>query len=303
MLERMAGLRRRWVTACKLFACTVIWCAVGIQPLMAHTLVQDDRGVSVMFDSAPQRVISLLPAITEMWCELGGCDRLVGVDRYSNQPERVRSLPQLGGIDDTPLERVLQLKPDLVLLAGSTRLLKRMQDLGLRVMAFEPHDASDAQRMGLALSQVLSGTDGPWLSHLQRQNQLWSELAASVPERFRGSRLYIEVGAGPYVAAQSSFIGQALQRVGLLSAVPGTWGVFPRLSPEWVLQDQPDWVVMGHSAEKPYKRPGWQHLKAVQRHRICVMSPEQMDALVRPGPRLHLGVQAVLSCMQKSQTP
>ena len=63
----------------------------------------------------------------------------------------------------------------------------------------------------------------------------------------RGARVYIEVGEGPYVAAETSFIGQALKRVGLISAVPGNWGVFPRLSPEWVLREQPDLEICGQA--------------------------------------------------------
>jgi iron complex transport system substrate-binding protein len=276
----------------------VLMCCMTGGALMAKTLVQDDRDATVTFESPPQRIVSLLPAITEMLCELGGCDRLVGVDRHSNQPAQVRALPHLGGMDDTPLEQVLQLKPDLVLLAGSTRLLKRMQDLGLRVMAFEPHDEADAQRMGRALSHVLAGNDSPWQGYEQRQKKRWNDLAAALPERLRGSRIYIEVGTGPYVAAQNSFIGQALKRVGLSAAVPGTWGVFPRLSPEWVLHDQPDWVVLSPSAENPESRPGWQQLTAMKRHHVCILSPEQMDMLVRPGPRLSLGVAALVSCMK-----
>jgi iron complex transport system substrate-binding protein len=271
--------------------------------VLAKTLVQDDRGAVVSVDAPPERIISLLPAITEMLCELGGCDRLVGVDRYSNHPASVRALPRLGGMDDTPLEQVLQLKPDLVLLAGSTRSLKRMQDLGLRVMAFEPHDEADVQRLGKAVSLLLTGSDSIWRAYQQRQTQLWNDLAATVPERRRGSRIYIEVGAGPYVAAQNSFMGQALKRVGLLAAVPGHWGVFPRLSPEWVLHEQPDWVVLGPSAERFEQRPGWTQLKAMQTHQVCVLSTEQMDMLMRPGPRLHQGVAALLSCMQRPSAP
>jgi iron complex transport system substrate-binding protein len=298
MLERFATLiARHGVVALGLV------CALAGGPVSAKTLVQDDRGVSLSFEAPPQRIVSLLPAITEMVCDLGACDRLVGVDRHSNQPAQVRALPRLGGMDDTPLERVLQLKPDLVLLAGSTRLLSRMQDLGLRVMAFEPHDTADAQRMAQALSQVLVGSDAAWLRHEQRQHKLWNDVAAVVPARLRGSRLYIEVGAGPYVAAQPSFIGQALQRVGLASAVPGTWGVFPRLSPEWVLREQPDWVVLSHSAAKPEDRPGWAQLSAWQKRQVCILSADEMDMLVRPGPRLPLGVAALVSCMQTTPSP
>jgi len=61
------------------------------------TLV-DDRGVTVRLDGPPARIVTLLPSLTETVCELGGCARLVGTDRYSNHPASVRSLPKTGGL-------------------------------------------------------------------------------------------------------------------------------------------------------------------------------------------------------------
>lgn len=272
-------------------------CGLLAGGVSAETVVSDERGHSFSFATPPQRIVSLLPAITEMVCELGACDRLIGVDRYSNHPASVRDLPRLGGMDDTPLEALIRLKPDLVLAAGSTRLLPRMQNLGLRVMVFEPRDESDTVRMGQALSRALGWGDAAWTAYVARQAQAWREVARQVNERHVGQRVYIEVGEGPYVAAQSSFIGQALQRVRLQAAVPGTWGVFPRLSPEWVLREQPEWIVLSSSAAPPERRPGWSRLQAVQSQRVCVLTRAQMDALVRPGPRLSEGIAAILACM------
>ena len=59
--------------------------------------VVDDRGVVVQFERSPQRIVSVLPSLTETICALGACDRLVGVDRYSNWPESVTQLPRMGG--------------------------------------------------------------------------------------------------------------------------------------------------------------------------------------------------------------
>jgi iron complex transport system substrate-binding protein len=280
----------RWLGSLA-FACL----AFGVQ---AQTPVTDDQGTTITLSAAPKRIVSLLPNITEMVCELQACDRLVGVDRHSNHPPGVRALPSLGGLDDTPLERLLQLKPDLVLLAGSTRLLPRLRQLGLPVMVFEPHNQADTERMGRALSLLLTGNDGAWLAYQHRQQQAWSDLNRQLPPGRKGQTVYIEVGDGPYVAAQTSFIGQALQRVGLLAAVPGDWGVFPRLSPEWVLRAQPDWVVLPASATPAASRPAWAGLHAVQQGQVCVLKPPQMDALVRPGPRLSEGISAILTCMQ-----
>ncbi|MDI9332146.1 MAG: helical backbone metal receptor [Alphaproteobacteria bacterium] len=269
----------------------------------AQTRTVDDRSQPLALDAPPRRVVSLLPAITEMVCELGACDRLVGVDRHSNHPPRVQVLTRLGGLDDTPLETLLQLKPDVVLLAGSHRLLPRMQALGLVLRVFEPRDSADTERMGQGLVTLLGLGEATWQAHLQRQTEIWAELARQLGSKQQGQRVYVEVGEGPYVAAQSSFIGQALGRVNLQSAVPGAWGAFPRLSPEWVLGAQPDWIVLSANAPAASRRPGWSRLQAMQAGRVCVLNPAQMDTLVRPGPRLAQGVGAILSCMRAQTSP
>ena len=108
-------------------------CSAGMLLLAANAFAQnatapftltDDRGRVVVIEKAPQRVITLLPSLGEIVCELKACDLLVGVDRYSNWPERVKALPKLGGLDDTQLEALVKLKPDLVLQRLRERLGK-----------------------------------------------------------------------------------------------------------------------------------------------------------------------------------
>ena len=68
----------------------------------------------------PQRVISLLPSLTESVCALGACERLVGADRYSNWPESVQRLPKVGGGVDPNIESIVALRPDVVLASASS---------------------------------------------------------------------------------------------------------------------------------------------------------------------------------------
>src|SRR5690606_5183911 len=90
-------------------------CAAALLPAHAITIT-DDRGRILHLDAPPQRVVSLLPSLTESVCALQQCHRLVGVDRYSNWPEQVRGLPQVGGGIDPNVEAIVALRPDLVLL-------------------------------------------------------------------------------------------------------------------------------------------------------------------------------------------
>ena len=69
----------------------------ALRRLLAMALMLAAGGAAA---APPQRIVSLLPSITESVCALGACARLVGVDRYSNWPDAVKALPQLGGLDE-----------------------------------------------------------------------------------------------------------------------------------------------------------------------------------------------------------
>ena len=109
--------------------------------------VTDDRGVTVTFAQSPQRIVSLLPSLTETVCELGQCQRLIGVDRYSNYPTSVLALPKTGGGLDPNIEAVVALRPDAVLLSVSSRASERLEALGLKVVALEPKTHADVRRV------------------------------------------------------------------------------------------------------------------------------------------------------------
>ena len=106
--------------------------ALGLSLLLAGPVawgasvsVTDDRGKVQQFEKAPQRIVSVLPSLTESVCALGACAKLVGVDRYSNWPATVKRLPQVGGGLDLNIEAIVRLKPDVVLAATSSRAGER----------------------------------------------------------------------------------------------------------------------------------------------------------------------------------
>lgn len=282
-----------------------VWLAcLGCGTLQALT-VTDDRQVQVTVDRAPQRIVSLLPSLSETVCVLGACDRLVGVDRYSNWPQSVARLPHLGGLEDTQVEALVRLKPDLVLLARSSRVTARLESLGLKVLALEPQTMADVQRVLLTLAQVL-GLPEP----AQRVGQLWRDwqaglrsVAQDLPASARDARVYFEAGAGGYAASEASFIGEILQSLGLQNVVPGSLGSFPKLNPEFVLRADPDFILLGETAgESLQKRPGWAGLRAVRAQRVCAFDRSQVDVLVRSGPRMVDAARGIVECLRKLAT-
>ncbi|MDM0044242.1 helical backbone metal receptor [Variovorax dokdonensis] len=264
----------------------------------AQTLV-DDRGVAITIDKPPQRIVSLLPSLTETVCALDACDRLVGVDDYSNWPEAARQLPRVGGLEDASVERIVALRPDLVLLAKSARVTGRLEGLGLRVMALEPKSMKDMERVLGKVGQVLGRE--PQAHALWRQLDAGvSETAAQVPKRARGKRVYFEVNSAPYAASESSFIGETLARLGAANVVPASLGPFPKLNPEFVVRANPQVIMVGdRNAVALSARPGWDTIDAVRDNRVCVFTAAEGDVLVRPGPRMVEAAQIMARCLEK----
>ena len=286
----------------------LVWCLSLSHLAWASTpsVVRDDRGEVISLPRVPHRIVTLMPALAESVCALGACDRLVGTDRFANWPASVLALPKLGGMDDVSLEALVRLKPDLVLLGRSARLLPRLVALGIPVMALEPQTQAQVQHSLQRLAVVL-GLPEPDQQAAKVWQQVQAQLTqarAAMPPQAKGASVYFEAGSGGYAAAESSFIGELITALGLRNVVPAHLGPFPQLSPEWVLRNQPDLIMMGQPSLDPLqRRPGWSQLAAVQQGRVCQFTAEQGDVLVRPGPRLGEAALLMAQCAQRSWKP
>ncbi|HEY0297073.1 MAG TPA: helical backbone metal receptor [Bordetella sp.] len=264
--------------------------------LPVHALeITDDRGVAVVLDGPPQRIVSLLPSLSETVCGLGQCRRLVGVDRYSSYPDALKQLPQVGSGMEPNIEAIVALKPDVVLMAVASRVSARLESLGLKVVALDTETYADVQRVTQTVGALLGVDDAP---------RVWqaielgvADAARSLPPQVRGLRVYDEVGR-LYAAGESSFIGETLKRLGVQNIVPASLGPFPKLNPEYVVKADPDLIIVSRNdAPDMMQRPGWSGIRAVREHRICALSPAQTDIVIRPGPRLPEGARILADCI------
>ena len=273
--------------------------ALFIMTSTAHAVVlRDDRQIEVTIAKPPQRIVSLLPSLTETVCALGQCDKLVGVDRYSNWPESTAKLPRMGGGIDPNIESVVAAKPDLVLMATSARGAERFTSLGLTVLALEPRSHADVQRVMRIVAQAL---DVP----VVESDRVWRHIdaavnaaAQSIPAQAKGQRVYFEVSRAPYGASESSFIGETLQRLGARNILPASLGPFPKINPEFVVRAQPDLIMVGDSNFADMAtRPGWQNMRAIRTQRVCHFKSEESDMLVRAGPRMAEAARLMAKCL------
>jgi iron complex transport system substrate-binding protein len=222
--------------------------------------ITDDRGVKHTFAQPPQRVVTLLPSLTEAVCVVGACGRLVGTDRYSNWPVAVAALP-------------------------------------LRVLSFESNRHDQVRSTLQRLGQLFAA--GPAAETAWRAIEADIERAATqVPSRLKGRSVYFEADSTPYAAGEASFLGQTLQRLHLRNVAPAALGAFPKLSPEFIVRAQPDVILATrrHVQEMP-GRPGWSTLKALRERQVCGFDEPTYELLIRPGPRMGEAALAMARCL------
>ncbi len=270
-------------------------------------VIHDDRGLTFNLVSPAKRIVSLYPSLTESICLLNACDRLVGVDRSSNWPEWVQSVPHLGGLWDTSLEDLVRAQPDVVLMSASNaKLTAKLEALGLPVLVFQPQTLEQMKHTLRELAHLVEPSKAeqqgqePVERLIDSMDSDLRNLRIQMPKWSMGKSIYLEVGAGGYAASESSYIGRLLEPLSLVNVVPQALGEFPRMDREWLLRQSPDIIVLTHMEDKPLKtKPGVRLLRAVSEERVCMLNQEQSDRLLRLGPRVALGLRAVVDCIQK----
>ncbi|WP_236635291.1 ABC transporter substrate-binding protein [Rhodoferax sp. TS-BS-61-7] len=246
----------------------------------------------------PLRIVTLAPSLTEAVCALGRCAQLVGTDRHSTWPASVQALPKVGGLEDAQIERIVTLRPNLVLLGPRSRAGERLQALGVPVLMLDARTHADLKRMLVKLGDTL-GEPARATELIARLDGELDTAAGRMPTALRGRTVYVEVGAGSSAASEKSFIGETVAKLGLVNVVSSELGLFPKINPELLLRRPPD-IIIGPRATLANltDRPGWSALPAVRQQQLCLLDTERMDLLSRPGPRLAEAAQMLVECLK-----
>ncbi len=256
--------------------------------------VTDDLGRRVTLRSEPRRIVAMLPSHTETLVAIGAGSKLVATDIFSNHPKAVTDrLPKVGSGYQPDLEAIVALKPDLVLADESTgsRLTEKLAAAGLTVYGGTAQTYNEVFEKIAVLGKLTNHETGA-LNLITRMRTELNTLQASVANLPKVSTYY-EIDPTPYSVGPNSFIGALLSRAGGQTIVPAALGDFPKLDPELIVRANPQ-VMVGLTLAEAAGRPGWAGLQAVQRGKVFQPTPEENDAISRPGPRLPDALRALI---------
>lgn len=256
----------------------------------------DDAGRSVSLPVRVTRVVSLAPNLTEIVFAVGAGDRLVGRTSYCDYPPEAKAVAEVGDTLHPSLERIIALKPQVVLVSTSSQLevfTQQLQNQNIAVFVSDPHDLDGIFR---SIQQI-----GEMTGQKSQAEQLVSKLRErvnAVEQAVKNRalvRVFYQVSAEPlYTAGHDAFVTDLMRRAGAASVTADVPGAWPKYSNESALAAKPEAIIlptggsMG-SVNSDVTEALRQSPAVVQGHVYKIND----DYLTRPGPRAIDGLEAM----------
>lgn len=267
--------------------------------IQAGPAVRDDRGATVSLAAPARRIVALAPNLAELTYAAGAGERLVGVTAYADYPAPVKKLPQLGGFGHFDLERLLELRPDLVLAwqsgnaAGEVAQLAR---LGIPLYIAEARQLDDIPRHIEAIGLLAGSSEAARLSAAEFRRVV-DELSTA----HRGATplsVFHEIWHQPLMTVSDAhLIGAAIRICGGVNPFGALTTLTPTLSLESVLAADPALIVTSGPGTAWQRYPA---LSAVRKGRVYAIDP---DYLHRATPRFLIGMRQLCGLLDEARKP
>jgi iron complex transport system substrate-binding protein len=270
----------------------------------AAITVVDDAGNRVTLARPAQRVISMSPHVTELLFAAGGGARIVGAMNFSDYPEAAKAIPPIGTNSQIDLERVVALRPDLLIVwqSGNTaRQVEQLASLGIPVFHSEPRKLDQVADSMLRFGRLL-GTEPVAQAAAASYRARIAGLARRYGKR-APVRVFYQIWDRPlYTLNGNQIVSDAIRLCGGQNIFAGLAVVAPEVSVEAVLQQDPEAIIGGDQHDpadrglsiwKPYRA-----LTAVQRGNLFTLAGE---LLTRPGPRIADGAADLCEKLEQAR--
>jgi iron complex transport system substrate-binding protein len=253
--------------------------------------LKDGAGRSVTIAAEPKRIISVAPSNTEMVFALGKGSLLVGRSDFDDFPAEAKSVESIGGFFPPNFEKIVSLKPDLMLLvAGSVADRdKLVNDYKINVFVVDPQNFAALYESIGTLGQVLNSQEAATKVVGEMQKSV-KEITDKTAKATTKPKVFYEVWNEPLMTAGTdTFVDELITMAGGINAGGDVKGWAP-YSLEKLQAGNPDLLITGKDqVDKVKGRKGWEGIKAVKESKVLSVSDPNL--VVRPGPRLVLGLK------------
>jgi len=257
---------------------------------------KDEVGREVAFPFPPKRIVSLAPNITEILFSLGLDEEIVGVSIHCNFPEKAKSKVRVGSYISLDFEKVISLKPDLIIATGigNTRdMVDRLGKLGFQTYVIYPKNFDDILKSIAHIGQVVNREKEARMiiEGMRKRSQRVIELTKGLPR----PKVFIQIGDAPVVTVgKGSFADDLIRLAGGENIAKKEKEVYPRFGMEEILKRSPEVIVISSMNPKgDYQKilqewTRWKTIPAVKNGRIHLIDSDLLD---RPSPRIIDGLE------------
>ncbi len=283
-----------WAALCLSLSCSV---PKDVPPSSSRRVFTDEIGRQITVQTNPQRIISLAPSITEMLFALRLADRVVGVTSYCDFPAEAKAKEKVGDTIKPNLERLITLKPDLVLVSTASQLEKitqQLDQLGIPVFVTNPKTVNEVVASLRKIGELTGAT--------QRAAELAAEMEARIAvvqqqatNQTAPRVLYILQLSPLITAGKNTFINDLITQAGGRSISGEEAADYPQFSRETALARAPEVIIVpeSHGTELvniEAVKQDFATTPAIKNGRLVRINPDLMD---RPGPRIVDGLEAL----------
>jgi len=259
----------------------------------AHALqATDDRGVTISLVRPAWRMVTLAPHLAEIAFAAGAGAKLAGVSSFSRHPAEAERLPVVASYGRVDIERLVALRPDLVLAwrSGNSALqIDRLERIGIRVFVTEARTLADIPRIVRLVGALAGSAEVAEARALQFENEV-----ADLRKRYAAERrvaLFLEIWHRPMLTVNGAhLISDAVRICGGRNVFAAAKALTPLVSREQILDARPEAIVTGEASVATEAWKGLEPVSAVRNRRIYAVEP---DLLHGQGPRLLEGVRAL----------
>jgi iron complex transport system substrate-binding protein len=251
--------------------------------------VRDMQGRDVVLAGPPQRIISLVPSATEMIYALGGEDRLVGRTDFCDYPPAAQAKASVGGMIDPSLERIVALRPDLVIVTSSgnrAETFTQLRRLGIPVYQVRADRVADVREVARRLA-TLTGREAAAIPLVDAIDRRVAAVREAVKPYGRPRVLYVLWPDPLIVPGGSALVTELIAIAGGDSITARDAEEYPRYSLEAAVAKGPDVIVLANHGSRggPIALDRWRRLTSLPAVRSGRLHSVDGNLLHRYGPR------------------
>ncbi len=261
----------------------LLGCGTARSRAPAGTRVVDDAGDSVSVAAPARRIVSLIPATTELLFAIGAGGSVVGRTTWCDYPPAARAVPSLGDGIAPNVEAVLASRPDLVLLYNSAQnaaIAGRLRALGIPELRLNTDRLADVGRVARLLGRVTGQ-----LRAADSVSAVFDTALAHATVQTHGPRpkvLLLVWEQPPMTIGRGSFLSELVERAGGANLFDDVRSSAGAVSIEAVAARDPDLILTTTATPSFAERPEWRAVRAVRQRRFLPVTGSQFD---RPSPR------------------